>query len=60
MIASITSGVTSVIGWIGSVVDALVGESGALAPLLPLFCVGIAISAVLLGVRMIRSLVWGA
>lgn len=60
MLASITSGVTTVIGWIGSVVTALVGEAGALKDLLPLFCIGIACSAVFLGVKAIKSLVWGA
>lgn len=60
MLASITSGVTTVIGWIGSVVTALVGSEGALADLLPLFAVGIACSAVFFGVKAIKSLVWGA
>lgn len=60
MLASVTSGVTSVIGWIGEVVTALTVESGDLAGLLPLFGVGIAISAVLLGVKVIKSIVWGA
>lgn len=60
MLAAVTSAITTVLGWIGSVIDALVGESGALAPLLPLFAIGIAISAVLLGVKIIKSVVWGA
>lgn len=59
MLAAVTSGVTSVISWVGSVVTAL-NTGGALAALLPLFGVGIAVSAVLLGVKVIRSLVWGA
>lgn len=58
MMDSVTTGVTSVIGWVGDVVTAL--TSGELSALLPLFGVGIAVSAVLLGVKMIKGLVWGA
>lgn len=60
MLTAVTSGITTVIGWISSVVTALVGENGALAELLPLFAIGIAISAILLGVKLIKSIVWGA
>lgn len=60
MLAAVTSGITSVIGWVGTVITALTGENGQLASLLPLFAIGIAISAVLLGIRIIRSVVWGA
>lgn len=60
MLAAVTSAISDVIGWVGTVITALTGENGALAPLLPLFAIGIAISAVLLGIRIIRSVVWGA
>ena len=60
MLEAVTSGITSVIGWVGTVITALTGENGQLASLLPLFAIGIAISAVLLGIRIIRSVVWGA
>lgn len=56
----VTTAITTVISWLGAFVDALFGTDGALAPLLPFFIVGIAISAVLLGVKVVRSLVWGA
>lgn len=52
MLAAVTSGVTTVLGWIGEVIDALVTGGttpGALNGLLPLFAIGIAISAILLG-----------
>lgn len=39
----------SLVLWVGTVITALTSETGALAPLLPLFAIGIAISAVLLG-----------
>lgn len=60
MLAAVTSGLTTVIGWIGTVITAITGESGALADLLPLFAVGISISVVFLGIKAIRSIVWGA
>ena len=60
MLAAVNSGLTNVISWIGTVITAITGESGALAPLLPLFAIGIAISVVFLGVKAIRSIVWGA
>lgn len=60
MLAAVTSGLTTVISWVGTVITAITGENGALAPLLPLFAIGIAISVVFLGVKAIRSIVWGA
>lgn len=60
MLAAVTSAITDVITWVGTVITALTSDTGALAPLLPLFAIGIAISAVLLGIRIIRSVVWGA
>lgn len=60
MLTHVTSGITTVIGWIGTVVDAIIGTDGQLAELGPLFAIGISISAILLGVKMVRSIVWGA
>ena len=60
MLAAVTSGLTTVIGWVGTVITAITGADGALAPLLPLFDIGIAISVVFLGIKAIRSIVWGA
>lgn len=60
MLAAVTSGLSTVIGWVGTVITAITGENGALAPLLPLFAIGIAISVVFLGIKAIRSIVWGA
>lgn len=60
MLAAVTSGLGTVIEWIGTVVTALVGESGALSELLPLLAIGVAISAFMLGMRAIRSVIWGA
>lgn len=60
MLDAVTSGITTVIGWVGTVIDALLATDGALSALLPLFAIGIAISAILLGCRVIRSFIWGA
>lgn len=60
MIEAVGTGITSVIGWVGNVITAMTGTEGALNELLPLFAIGISISAVLLGVKVIKSVVWGA
>lgn len=59
MIDAVTTALGTVITWCGTVITALTGTSGALAPLLPLFAVGIAISALLFGIKAIRAIVWG-
>lgn len=60
MLAQVTSGITTVIGWIGTVLTAIVGESGDLKMLAPLFAIGISISAIMLGIKVVRGIVWGA
>lgn len=63
LLNAVTSAISSVIEWIGTFIQSLItggAEPGALNALLPLFAVGIAISAVLLGVKIVKSVVWGA
>lgn len=60
MLEAVTSGLSTVISWVGTVITALVGTDGALAPLLPLLAIGVAISAVFLGIKVIRGMIWGA
>lgn len=60
MLEAVTSAISTVITWVGTVITSMTTEAGALAPLLPLFAIGVAISAVLLGVRVIKSIIWGA
>lgn len=60
MLEAVGSGITTVIGWVKNVVDAMVTTDGALSALLPLFAIGIAISAIMLGVKIVRGIVWGA
>jgi len=59
MLAAVTSAISTVLSWVGSTISALLDTGGALAPLLPLFAVGVAISAILLGVKVIKSFIWG-
>lgn len=58
MIDAVTTALGTVIGWIGTVVTAI--TSGGLSALLPLLAVSVGISAFLLGMRCIRSVIWGA
>lgn len=60
MLEAVTSGLTTVISWVGTVVDALVTTDGALSALLPLLAIGVAVSALMLGIKAIRSFIWGA
>lgn len=63
MMDAVTSALTSVLGWIGTVIQALLGSGetpGALAPLLPLLAIGVAISVFLFAMKAIRSVIWGA
>lgn len=60
MLEAVSSAMTTVIGWVGVVIDALLTSEGQLAELLPLFAVGIAISAIFLGVKIVKSFIWGA
>lgn len=59
MWTAVQTGFTSLISMVGEFVSALTGE-GALAELLPLFAIGIAVSVILLAIRLVRSIVWGA
>lgn len=60
MLAAVTSALTQVLSWIGTVVTSITGASGELKELLPLFAIGIAISVFLFGIKAIKSIIWGA
>ena len=60
MLQAVTSGISTVIDWIATVVASLVEISGPLHALLPLFAIGVAISAIMLGIKVIRGMIWGA
>ncbi len=60
MLAAVTSALTQVLTWIGTVVSSITGATGDLKELLPLFAIGIAISVFLFGIKAIKSIIWGA
>lgn len=59
MMESVTTALTTVIDWVGTVVSALISTDGKLSALLPLMAIGISISALMLGVKAIKSFAWG-
>ena len=62
MLEAVTDAITTVLSWVGTVITSLLTSgtnAGALNPLLPLFAVGVAISAVMLGIKVIRGFIWG-
>lgn len=59
MMEAVGSALTTVIGWCGTVLDAVVNTQGELSALLPLWAVGIGISALMLGVKVMRGFAWG-
>lgn len=59
MLEAVTAALGTVISWVGTVVTALTGTDGDLAALLPLLAIGVAISALMLGVKAIKSFAWG-
>lgn len=60
MLSYVTTALTSVIGAIGDVVSAIVTEGGDLNALAELLAIGVAISLFFVGVKAIRSIIWGA
>lgn len=60
MLEAVTSGLTTVIGWVGTVITSITTTGGELNALLPLLAITVSVSALLLGARVIRSFIWGA
>lgn len=56
---NLTSTLTTVLSWIGAVLDALLKTDGALSALWPLAMVGIAFGLVRMGIGYIKSFTWG-
>jgi len=57
MMEAVTTALGTVISWVGTVVSAV--TTGELSSLLPLLAVGVAISALMLGIKAIKSFAWG-
>ena len=60
MLTAIQSSLAIVWEAVGGFVTNLTATNGVLAPILPVFALGIAISLSLLGVKIVRGLIWGA
>lgn len=60
MITAVTNALTQIITWVGTVITALTSAEGALSDLLPLFAIGVGVSALMLGIKVIRGFIWGA
>lgn len=54
-----SQGLSFVLEWVSSVLKALFSPDGAFKPLLGVLAIGIAVSALLLGVKVFRSFSWG-
>lgn len=59
MMEAVTTALGTVLDWVGTVVTSLTSTSGELSALMPLLAIGIAISALMLGVKAIKSFAWG-
>ena len=60
MIQAVTTALGTVVDWVGTVVNSLVGADGALSELLPLLAIGVAVSAFFMGIKAIRGVIWGS
>lgn len=60
MIGAITEALTTVVGWFGTVITSVTSTGGALAPLLPVFAIGVAVTIVFAVIGLIRRFTWGA
>ncbi len=59
-VSAVSLALEYVIMWVGNVVGDLVMKGGFLGELLPLLAVGVAVSALMLGIKAIRSFIWGS
>lgn len=59
MLEAVSTALETVISWVGTVVTALTSSDGGLSALLPLLAIGISISALMLGIKAIKSFAWG-
>lgn len=56
---SVADALTQYIDWLGTVITALLGSSGALNALWPLAAMGIAATLIFIVVRLVKSFAWG-
>lgn len=56
---SVADALAQYIEWLGTVITALLGSSGALNALWPLAAMGIAATLIFIVVRLVKSFAWG-
>ena len=59
LLSQVLGWLQTVLTWIGAVLDSLISTDGELHAIWPLLGVSIAISALLLGVKIFKSFSWG-
>lgn len=60
MWAAVETAFSSILTLMGTFITSLTSSTGALYPLLALFAVGISISLVMVAVKIVRKITWGA
>lgn len=56
---SVADALTQYISWLGTVLSALLGDSGALNALWPLAAMGLAASLIFVVIRLVKNFAWG-
>lgn len=59
MLSNIELALTKVISFVGDVVSSIISADGELNALLPVVCLGIAVSVLTFGIKTIKRLTWG-
>lgn len=58
-LGDVSTTLTQVMEWIGSVLTALIGSSGSLGAVWPFVLIGFCISIIMLAIKVMRSFSWG-
>lgn len=59
MLSAISTGVTTAIGYVGDVLEAIVGTSGELSGILPVLGLSIGMGVIGFGIAKLKSVIWG-
>lgn len=58
-LGDIATTIPTVLGWLGDILDALIGSDGALGAIWPFVIVGFIVSIIMLAIKVMRSFSWG-
>lgn len=59
LMTQVTSQFPTVLGWFGDAVSAMATTEGELSALLPFLALGLIVTILFAGVKMVRSFLWG-